>query len=155
MADDVPRDRSGNIVHFGARPRVASDRLDSTQAASPGTVRVFLRDLVVPCRIGVFRHEQGGTQRVRINLDLLATETDAAAHDDPTKVVRYEKVADAIRALCSEQHIKLLETLAERIAALAFADTRVRAVTVRVEKLDIFDDAESAGVEIVRERPGR
>jgi dihydroneopterin aldolase len=45
--------------------------------------------------------------------------------------------------------------LAERIAALALEDSRVRAVTVRVEKLDIFDDAESAGVEIVRERPTR
>src|SRR4051812_592701 len=130
----------GKVIHFGARPRVASDRLESTQPTSPGTVRVFLRDLVVPCRIGVFRHEQGGTQRVRINLDLVVTESDAAAHDDPAKVVRYEKVAESIRALCTEQHIKLLETLAERIASVSLDDSRVRAVTVRVEKLDIFDD---------------
>ncbi|MGE5538172.1 MAG: dihydroneopterin aldolase [Gemmatimonas sp.] len=143
----------GKVIHFGARPRVVSDRLESTQPVSPGTLRIFVRDLVVPCRIGVFRHEQGGTQRVRINLDLLVSESDAAASDDPAKVVRYEKVADRIRALCTEQHIKLLETLAERIAAVSLEDSRVCAVTVRVEKLDIFDDAESAGVEIVRERP--
>lgn len=143
---------SGKIVHYDARPKVASDRLESTRAATPGTLRVFLRDLVVPCRIGVFRHEQSGTQRVRINLDLLVTESDAAVHDDPSRVVRYEKVTDAIRALCTEQHIKLLETLAERIAGLCLVDARVQAVTVRVEKLDVFADAESAGVEIVRER---
>jgi 7,8-dihydroneopterin aldolase/epimerase/oxygenase len=143
---------SGKIVHFGARPTVTSDRLASTQPTTPGTLRVFLRDLVVPCRIGVFRHEQGGTQRVRINLDLLVTESDAAQRDDPSRVVRYEKVTERIRALCTEQHIKLLETLAERIAALSLEDARVKAVTVRIEKLDVFQDAESAGVEIARER---
>lgn len=142
----------GKIVHFDARPKVVSDRLESTQPTTPGTLRVFVRDLVVPCRIGVFRHEQDGTQRVRINLDLLVAESDAAVHDDPSLVVRYEKVTERIRSLCTEQHIKLLETLAERIASLSFDDPRVKAVTVRVEKLDVFRDAESAGVEIVRMR---
>lgn len=150
--EDGPFMSSGKIVHFGARPIVTSDRLASTQPTTPGTLRVFLRDLVVPCRIGVFRHEQDGTQRVRVNLDLLVTESDAAQHDDPSRVVRYEKVTERIRALCTEQHIKLLETLAERIAALSLEDARVKAVTVRIEKLDVFQDAESAGVEIVRER---
>lgn len=143
---------NGKIVHFDAHPKVASDRLESTQPTAPGTLRVFVRDLVVPCRIGVFRHEQNGTQRVRINLDLLVAESDAALHDDPSRVVRYEKVTDRIRTLCTAEHIKLLETLAERIAAICLEDDRVRAVTVRVEKLDVFRDAESAGVEIVRTR---
>ena len=74
------------------------------------------------------------------------------AEELAARVVRYEKVTDSIRALCTEQHIKLLETLAERIAELCLADARVTAVTVRVEKLDVFADAESAGVEILRER---
>jgi 7,8-dihydroneopterin aldolase/epimerase/oxygenase len=143
---------SKKIFHLNARPQVVSDRLESTRPTTPGTVRVFIRDLVVPCRIGVFRHEQDGTQRVRINLDLVAEETDAAVHDDPSLVVRYEKVTDGIRALCTEQHIKLLETLAERLAALCLEYPRVQAVTVRIEKLDVFTDVESAGVEIVRER---
>lgn len=143
---------SGKIIHLNSSSKVASDRLESTQPTMPGTLRVFVRDLVVPCRIGVFRHEQGGTQRVRINLDLLVKESDAAIHDDPALVVRYEKVTDRIRSLCTEQHIKLLETLAEHISALCLEDSRVKAVTVRVEKLDVFADAESAGVEIVRER---
>lgn len=142
----------GKVVHFNKRPQVSSDRLDSTQPTVPGKLRVFVRDLVVPCRIGVFRHEQGGTQRVRINLDLMVSETEAAVHDDPALVVRYEKITDRIRALCTEQHIKLLETLAERIAGLCLEDNRVKAATVRIEKLDVFTDAESAGVEIVRER---
>ena len=144
---------SGKIVHFNARPRVASDRLETTQPTVPGTLRVFVRDLVLPCRIGAYRHEQDGPQRVRINLDLLVKEAGPEPHDDLARVVCYDRVTDAIRALCSESHINLVETLAERIAALCLEDMRVKAVTVRVEKLDVFEDAESAGVEIVRERP--
>jgi dihydroneopterin aldolase len=44
----------------------------------------------------------------------------------------------------------LLETLAEEIAAICLQDGRVRSVRVRVEKLDIFPDAASVGVEIER-----
>jgi dihydroneopterin aldolase len=43
-----------------------------------------------------------------------------------------------------------VETLAERIAASIVTDSRVISVRVRVEKLDVFTDADSAGVEIER-----
>jgi 7,8-dihydroneopterin aldolase/epimerase/oxygenase len=43
-----------------------------------------------------------------------------------------------------------VETLAERIAALCLSDRRVRVARVRVEKLDVFPDATSVGVEIER-----
>jgi len=63
-------------------------------------------------------------------------------------------VATAVRAIVAAGHIKLVETLAERIAAACLADTRVRLVHVRVEKLDVFQDAAAAGVAIVRHRSG-
>ena len=143
---------SGKIVHFDARPGVVSDRLAATQPTAPGILRVFVRDLVLPCRIGVYRHEKQGPQRVRINLDLLVKEPSEDLHDEVARVVSYETVTDGIRAMCAGPHINLVETLAERIADLCLDDARVRSVTVRVEKLDIFQDAESAGVEIARDR---
>jgi (5-formylfuran-3-yl)methyl phosphate synthase len=53
--------------------------------------------------------------------------------------------------VASQEHIALMETLAERIAALILTYRRVATVTVRVEKLDIGPG--SVGVEIMRERP--
>jgi dihydroneopterin aldolase len=44
----------------------------------------------------------------------------------------------------------LVETLAERIAEACLADPRIHLARIRVEKLDIFADAASAGVEIER-----
>jgi dihydroneopterin aldolase len=43
--------------------------------------------------------------------------------------------------------------MAERIAEACLLDTRVRTARVCVEKLDIFEDAVSAGVEVERARP--
>jgi 7,8-dihydroneopterin aldolase/epimerase/oxygenase len=110
---------------------------------------VFIRDLMLSCKIGVHRHEQARTQRVRINLDL-AVRDDRDLHDDLANVVCYERITNAVRAVVSGRHIKLLETLAEEIARICLEDGRVRSVRVRVEKLDIFPDATSVGVEIER-----
>jgi dihydroneopterin aldolase len=44
-----------------------------------------------------------------------------------------------------------VETLAEEIADICLDDGRVRVVRVRVEKLDVFDEAVSVGVEIERQ----
>ncbi len=110
---------------------------------------VFVRDLLLVCRIGVHRHETVQPQRVRINLDLAVRE-DRELQDDLMNVVCYERLTDAVRALVAGRHIKLLETLAEEIAAICLADGRVQSVRVRIEKLDVFADAASVGVEIER-----
>ena len=110
---------------------------------------VFVRDLLLVCRIGVHRHETIQPQRVRINLDLAVRE-DRELQDDLMNVVCYERLTDAVRAVVAGRHIKLLETLAEEIAAICLADGRVQSVRVRIEKLDVFADAASVGVEIER-----
>ncbi len=122
-------------------------------AAETATRRIFVRDLVLPCLIGIHRHEQDGRQRVRINLDLDILEEPAPATDRLADVVCYEALIDRVRALVGGGHVNLVETLAERLAAACLDDGRVRAVTVKLEKLDVFADAASVGVEIHRRNP--
>jgi dihydroneopterin aldolase len=118
---------------------------------------MFLRDLVLAASIGVHAHEQAAPQRVRINIDL-GVEDDGArplsrqpiGRDELSRVVDYEKLADRVRGIVRAGHVRLVETLAERIADACLADRRVHLARVRVEKLDIFQDATSAGVEIER-----
>ena len=116
--------------------------------------RVFLRNMVADGRIGVLPHEHGRTQRVRVNVDLEVEEAGEGgpARDELGLVVDYARLADAVRRVLASGHVKLLETLAERIAEAAFFDARIRVARVRVEKLDIFPDMEAAGVEIERRR---
>ena len=96
-------------------------------------------------------------QRVRINVDL-GVEDDGArplsrqpvGRDELVRVVDYEKLADCVRVIVASGHVRLVETLAERIAEVCLQDRRVHLARVRVEKLDVFADATSAGVEIER-----
>lgn len=112
---------------------------------------VFIRNLEVLAHIGVYGHEQGKLQPVRINVDM-AVEDGAAIEDRLDRVVDYAAIATRIRAIVDAGHINLAETLAERIAAACFEDGRVRTARVRVEKLHALPGAESGGVEIERMR---
>ena len=114
--------------------------------------RLFVRDLELAGRIGVRAHERGRTQRLRLNLELVVATGDAPLEDRYEKVVCYDEVVTAVRRLVAAGHVNLVETLAERIASLCLADPRVAAVKVRVEKLEVYADAASVGVEIERFR---
>ncbi len=113
---------------------------------------VFIRNLEVLAQIGVHGHEKGKMQPVRINVDL-AVEDAAIIEDRLDQVVDYGAITRKIRGLIGKGHVNLAETMAERIAALCFEDTRVKTARVRVEKLHALPGAESAGVEIERQRP--
>ncbi len=115
---------------------------------------VFLHGMVLRARIGVHPAEVEATQRVRIGVDLAVEDPETAVGADTlTRVVDYERVAQTLRAIATSGHVRLVETLAERIAIACLAlDRRVIAARVRVEKLDVFADAESAGVEVERRR---
>ena len=113
---------------------------------------VFIRNLEVLAHIGVYGHEQGKQQPVRINVDL-AVEDTAVLEDKLDRVVDYAAIANKIRAIVDAGHINLAETLAERIATVSFEDPRVKTARVRVEKLHALPGAESGGVEIERQRP--
>ena len=111
---------------------------------------VFIRDLILTCLIGVHKHERKKPQRIRVNLDLAVTEQSVISTDRLADVVCYEDVADRIRSVVNNGHVNLVETLAEKIASKCLEDRRIKATRVRIEKLDVFKDAASAGVEIER-----
>ena len=116
----------------------------------PKARRIFINDLVLDCLIGVHRHERDGTQRIRINLDLAVLESPNPIEDRLSNVLCYENVIVKVRELATAGHVNLVETLAERLADLCLSEPGVQSVKVRVEKLDVFADAASVGVEISR-----
>jgi len=124
---------------------------ETPRIAAHGIRHVFIRNLELLAHIGVYRHEEGRMQPVRINVDL-GTDDTADTKDMLENVVDYHVIEKRIRAIIAEGHVRLAETLAERIAAACFEDSRVRTVRVRVEKLHALTGAESVGIEIERAR---
>jgi dihydroneopterin aldolase len=133
------------VENRAARPRSLAD-------AAARLRHVFVRDLVLDAKIGVWKHERGKHQRVRVNLDLAVREGETPLDDTLANVVRYDVIVSAVRRLVAKGHVNLVETLAERIAALCLETPSILTARVRVEKLDVYPDAESVGVEIERRR---
>ncbi|WP_394839311.1 dihydroneopterin aldolase [Pendulispora rubella] len=113
---------------------------------------VFIRDLMIPCFIGVPAPEREQAQRLRVNIDLSVREESGPVVDELHAVVDYEKIVKRVRACVRAARVKLLETLAEQIADIGLEDPRVRLVRVRLEKLDVFPDAAAAGITIERQQ---
>jgi 7,8-dihydroneopterin aldolase/epimerase/oxygenase len=118
-----------------------------------GNDRVLIRDLVVGAKLGIYTHERHGTQPVRLNIELEVVPHREPLHDAIGQVVDYESVVRRVQAIVAAGHINLVETLAERVAALCLEDARVLNARVRVEKLAAIPEAASVGVEIFRTRP--
>lgn len=122
------------------------------QDATPGECdRIFVRDFLIDASIGVYNYEKRAPQRMRFNVEADVPRA-ARVADDFRDVVSYDVFIDAIRVATQSGHVKLVETVAEEIAAAALRDRRVQRVQVRVEKLDIVDG--SVGVEIERRQTG-
>lgn len=113
---------------------------------------VFVRDLEIEAHIGVYRHEHGRTQPIRINVDLAVHETNHPISDSLENVVDYEKVVRDIQEIVDKGHLKLVETLAELIAESCLQDQRVVTARIRIEKLAALEETRGVGVEIERTR---
>ncbi|MBO1361242.1 dihydroneopterin aldolase [Acetobacter sacchari] len=120
--------------------------------AKLGLRRLFLKDMIVDAHIGVFPQEEGVSQKVRINVSFGVDDRRDLVEgaDDLSRTVSYEHVVLLVRRIVAEGHIRLVETLAERIAAGVMQEKRVRVVRVMIEKLEVFSELDSVGVEIER-----
>jgi dihydroneopterin aldolase len=113
--------------------------------------RIFLSNYVREIEIGAYAEEHGVTQRVRFDVALEVTRNTAHIDDRAARVVSYDDLVGAIETLIEGERMNLLETFAERLAAMCLVDPRARRVHIRIEKLDRLNGA-GLGVEITRIR---
>lgn len=115
---------------------------------------IFLHDLRVECVIGVWEWERRITQRVHIDVDMGFDIRPAAASDKLDDTLSYKDVAKRITYLAQEGKFNLVETMAERIAAVLLDEFGVRWCRVRVNKKGAVSSASDVGVLIERGTPG-
>lgn len=76
----------------------------------------------------------------------------AARSDRIEDAVNYKQIKRAVLKMVELSEFQLVETLADRIAALCLADPRVLAARVSVDKPNALRFARSVGVEVERRR---
>ena len=114
---------------------------------------IVFRDLRIEAQIGIHRRERYVTQTVQIDLDIGVPGTAVFESDKVSDTIDYEQVALRIRALAASGHFRLVETFADRIAALLMNDSAPW-VKVSAAKLGILPNTKFVGVTIERRRPG-
>lgn len=95
---------------------------------------IVLTGLTVFGRHGVFEHERRDGQEFTIDLRLRLSLAQAAVSDDVRDTLHYGELAEKVAAVVAGEPVNLIETLAERIAAVGLEDRRVQDVAVTVHK---------------------
>ena len=91
-----------------------------------------LKDLRVECIVGIYPHERATTQTVMLDIELDYDFAPPAASDAMADVVDYDGVASSVTELLQEARFQLIETMAERVAAVLLVRVLV-ATAVRIE----------------------
>ena len=113
--------------------------------------KVFISGLEVLCTIGAYEWEKGITQRLIFDLEMDYNTRPAGERDDLALALDYAYVANRVTELVQASPVELVETMAERVAALILQEFAVPRVKVRVTKPTAVVTARGVGVEIVRE----
>lgn len=113
---------------------------------------VFVEGLRVDAVIGVFDWERQITQPVIVDLEMRTDIRQAGQTDHIDDAVSYKTVSDEVSQLIIECQAKLLEFLAEKIAAHILTGFPVQSVKVTLRKPTAVPEATAVGVSIERHR---
>ncbi len=113
------------------------------------TYTVFIKNLLCKAFVGIYKNEKRTKQRVRFNV-LIHAEDNIKYINSISDFVSYEDVINKIKKVLKRGHVPLIENLAELIAKECLKDKKIQTIEIKIEKLDVFKDAESVGVKILR-----
>jgi len=115
---------------------------------------IFISEMKIDTVIGIWDWERKIRQTVVIDLEMAADIRKAAASDSVDDTLNYKLVAKRVQEFVGDSEFQLVETLAEKIAAIINDEFAVPWVRVRVNKPGAIRGARDVGVVIERgERP--
>jgi dihydroneopterin aldolase len=114
---------------------------------------IFIHDLRIETKVGVYAWEHELPQTVRIDLDIALPSRRPFETGELADAIDYSAVVSRIRAFARTHRHALLEPFAEAIAMLVLAEFGAQAVKLRVAKLGALPGVREIGVAIERSAP--
>jgi dihydroneopterin aldolase len=111
---------------------------------------VFIRQLRIETTIGIYDWEKKIRQPVVLDIEMAADNARAAATDRIEDTLDYKAISKRLKQFVGESRFELVETLAERCAAIIREEFGVPWVRLRLDKVGAVTD--SAGVGVLIER---
>jgi len=115
---------------------------------------VYVRDLHIDARIGIFEWEKRIKQKIRVDLDMAWDNRKPAASDDINDTLNYKTASQRVVDIVENDHYEQVERLAEDIATALMQEMNIPWIRVTVGKPKAVKNSGEVGVRIERgEKP--
>ena len=111
---------------------------------------VFIKQLEVITTIGVYDWEKTLQQKLYFDLEMAHDNRPAGESDDINLALNYFSVSEKVNQFAQTHHFELIETMAERVAALIMSEFSVPWIKLTLHKPGALPKAQSLGVQIER-----
>ena len=113
---------------------------------------VFIKDFIIQEIIGIHKHEKTEKQKIKFNIVVDVNQNTVPDEKDIKSIVDYEKITNKLENLAKNKKYNFLESLAEDSFKEIFEDKRINSVKIKIEKPDAIKNADSVGVEVLKNR---
>ena len=113
---------------------------------------VFIKDFIIQEIIGIHEHEKTKKQKIKFNIVVNVNQNTVPDEKDTKSIVDYEKITNKLENLAKNKKYNFLESLAEDSFKEIFEDKRINSVKIKIEKPDAIKNADSVGVEVLKNR---
>ena len=113
---------------------------------------VFIKDFIIQEIIGIHEHEKTKKQKIKFNIVVNVDQNTVPDEKDIKSIVDYEKITNKLENLAKNKKYNFLESLAEDSFKEIFEDKRINSVKIKIEKPDAIKNADSVGVEVLKNR---
>ncbi len=111
---------------------------------------IFISELRIETRIGIYAREQQVAQTIQLDLEIGLRGKHAADSDRIEDTIDYAAVVAAIKKLFAGEHFSLLEHAAESIAKMIISDFKAPWLRISIAKLAPLAGVKKLGVTIER-----
>ncbi len=112
--------------------------------------KIFIRELKIPCIIGILPQERLQEQELTVSLTLELSLQEPGISHDLKASIDYAALASHVSRYVKERKAELLEELGVELCDLILSTYRPRRVTISLGKPQALQDAALAGIEISR-----
>ena len=112
--------------------------------------KIFLRNLKVKTRIGIFEWEKAVDQMININLILYLDIKKSAKSKKIEDSVNYKSISKRIISLAENNKFELVESMIENMAEIIFNEYNIQQITISISKPVAIRGSDDVGIEITR-----
>ena len=113
---------------------------------------VFIKDFIIQEIIGIHEHEKTKKQKIKFNIVVNVNQNTIPDEKNIKSIIDYEKITNKLENLVENKKYNFLESLAEDSFKEIFEDKRINSAKIKIEKPDAIKNADSVGVEVLKNR---